>query len=150
MRTRLIHKQKGQALVESALTLVVLLALFIGVFDIGVILFVHQTLIDRARTAVRWGVVNAYDQTAVQNLVLYGATTPGNGQTPSFGLTAANVVVSRPAADVGLPEDRINVTVSYSFNFFTGAFVRGATAGGSALPPMNMLIQYSLPYEAVP
>lgn len=149
MRTRRFHHQKGQALVESALTLVVFLALLIGIFDVGEILFVHQTLIDRARNAVRWGVVNPYDQTAMQNLVLYGATTPGDGQSAAFGLTSSNVVVTRPAADVGKPEDRINVTISYSFNFFTGAFVQGATTGASSLPLINMLIQYSLPYEGV-
>ena len=72
-------------MLESVLTLVVFLALFFGVFDVGEMLFVHQTLTDRARNAARWGAVNTFDATPITNLVLYGATTPAAGQTPSFG-----------------------------------------------------------------
>jgi hypothetical protein len=75
-------------MLESALTLVVFLALFIGVFDLGTMFFVHQTITDRARNAARWGVVNPYDATSIQNLVLYGTTTPADGQGAAFGLTA--------------------------------------------------------------
>ena len=87
-------------MLESVLTLVVFLALFIGVFDMGEMMFVHQTLTDRARNAVRWGSVNTYDATGMTHLILYGATTPSQGQTASFGLNAASVVVSRPAASI--------------------------------------------------
>ena len=88
-------------MVESVLTLLVFLALFIGIFDIGEMFFVHQTLTDRARNAVRWGAVHTFDANSIQNLVLYGALTPADGQSPSFGLTAANVTVTRPAASIG-------------------------------------------------
>ena len=74
------HRQKGGSMLESVLTLVVFLALFFGVFDVGEMLFVHQTLTDRARNAARWGAVNTYDATSITNLVLYNATTPAEGQ----------------------------------------------------------------------
>ena len=107
------HRQKGGSMLESVLTLVVFLALFFGVFDVGEMLFVHQTLTDRARNAARWGAVNTYDATSITNLVLYGATAPATGQTPAFGLTASNITVSRPVASVRQPEDRVIVTVTY-------------------------------------
>src|SRR5579864_9685128 len=101
------NRQKGGTILEMVLTLVVFLAMFIGVFDIGEMFFVHQTLTDRARNAARWGAVNTFDATSIQNLVLYGATVPATGQTTFLGLTTANVTVTRPAASVGLPEDRV-------------------------------------------
>ena len=141
------YRQKGSSLLESVLTLIVFLALFFGVFDVGEMLFVHQTLTDRTRNAARWGAVNAFDATSIKNLVLYGATTPAQGQTPSFGLTAANVTVSRPAASVGQPEDRVIVTVTYPVSLISVLFGQSATWSGASVPTWNLRIQVSTPYE---
>jgi Flp pilus assembly protein TadG len=141
------RRQKGSTLLESALTLVVFLTLFIGVFDVGEMLFVHQTLTDRARNAARWGAVNAYDATSIQNLVLYGATTKATGQTASFGLKASNVVVSRPAVSVGKPEDRVIVTVTYPVSLISVFLGQSTTWSGTVVPSWNLQIQVSTPYE---
>jgi len=135
-------------MLEMVLTLVVFLSLFIGVLDFGEMFFVHQTLTDRARNAARWGAVNAFNATSMQNLVLYGATTPANGQTPSFGLTAANVTVTRPAASIGQPEDRVIVTVIYPVTLIS-VFIGQNTHGWSnaPVPTWNLQIQISVPYE---
>jgi len=114
-------------MLESVLTLVVFLALFIGVFDMGEMMFVHQTLTDRARNAVRWGSVNTYDATGMTHLILYGATTPSQGQTASFGLNAASVVVSRPAASIDKPEDRVVLTVTSPVSLVSVFLGRSAT-----------------------
>ena len=134
-------------MLESVLTLVVFLALFFGVFDVGEMLFVHQTLTDRARNAARWGAVNAYDATSITNLVLYGATTPATGQTPAFGLTASNITVSRPAASVGQPEDRVVVTVTYPVSLVSAFLGRSATWSAPSVPTWNLQIRVSTPYE---
>jgi len=142
------NRQTGGALLESVLTLVVFLALFIGVFDVGEMLFVHQTLTDRARNAARWGAVSTYDATSIQNLVLYGTTTPAQGQAAAFGLTTSNVTVSRPAADVGQPEDRVVVTITYPVSLvsvFLGQ--SGSRWSGTSAPTWNLEIQVSTPYE---
>jgi Flp pilus assembly protein TadG len=145
-RSRRNH-QKGSAMVESVLTLIIFLALFIGIFDIGEMFFIHQTLTDRARNAVRWGAVHTFDANSIQNLVLYGALTPADGQVPSFGLTAANVTVTRPAASIGQPEDRVIVTVTYPVASISVLLGKSATWQGGAVPSLNLNIQVSLPYE---
>ena len=145
LKTR--HSRRGGALLESALTLIVFLTLFIGIFDIGEMLFIHQTLTDRARNAVRWGVVNNFDVTSIQNLVLYGATTPAPGQTPSFGLAASNVSVSRPAASIGKPEDRVIVTVTYPVSLISVFLGQSSNWSGTAVPTWNLNIQVSSIYE---
>jgi Flp pilus assembly protein TadG len=148
MQTIQRNLQKGGTILEMVLTLVVFLSMFIGVFDIGEMFFVHQTLTDRARNAARWGAVNVFDATSIQNLVLYGATAPANGQTPFFGLTTANVTVTRPAASVGLPEDRVVVTVIYPVTLIS-VFIGQSTNGWSnaPVPTWNLRIQVSVPYE---
>jgi hypothetical protein len=141
------NRHRGGALLESVLTLMVFLALFIGIFEVAEMLFVHQTLTDRARNAVRWGAVNAYDPTSIQNLVLYGATSPTQGQTPSFGLTAGNVTVSRPAASIGTAEDRVVVTVIYPVVMISVFIGRSAATWTNSVPTWNLQIQISTPYE---
>ena len=134
-------------MLESVLTLVAFLAMFIGVFDVGEMMFVHQTLTDRARNAVRWGVVNTYDPTGMTNLVLYGATTPSQGQTGSFGLTAANIVVSRPLASIGTAEDRVVLTVTYPVTLISVFLGRSANWSAASVPTWNLLIRASSIYE---
>ena len=134
-------------MLESVLTLVVFLTLFFGVFDVGEMLFVHQTLTDRTRNAARWGAVNTFDATAITNLVLYGATAPAAGQTPAFGLTASNIAVSRPVASVGQPEDRVIVTVTYPVSLVSAFLGQSATWSASSVPTWNLQIRVSTPYE---
>jgi hypothetical protein len=139
------NRQRGGTLLETVLTLIAFLALFFGVFDVGTLLFVHQSLTDRARNAARWGAVNTYDPTSIQNLVLYG--TIAAGPTPSFGLSASNVTVSRPAATIGQPEDRIIITVIYPVHLVSVLLGQSATWPGSSVPSWNLRIQVSTPYE---
>ena len=145
------NNRRGQAILEGALVSLVFLVLFIGILDVSLVLFVHQSLVERARSAVRYGVVNAYDADAIENMVLYGQpTTPGleeddgddgGGGTASgfLGLTSGMVSVSR--LDATFNEDRIVVTISnYPFTFFT-PFIAGVY---QAKP-----IVATLPYEGV-
>src|SRR5262245_50617412 len=71
------NPRRGSALVESTLVLLVSLALFIGIGDLAQVLFVHQSLVERVREGLRYGVIT-YDTYAIQNIVLYGTPTPAN------------------------------------------------------------------------
>ena len=93
-------RQRGSVFVELSLVFMAVVCLFIGTLDFGQILFIHQMLTDRARSALRYGVTTSpIDTTGVQNMVLYGQTT-GSG-TGIFGLTPAMVQVttSNPNTD---------------------------------------------------
>lgn len=109
-------RKRGQAIVEGALVTLVLVAVLMGIFDLGLILFIHQTFAARVRSAVRYAVVNPYDETAIKNMVLYGQPTAG--VSGAFGLTAAMVTVVQ--AGVGTNDQRIVVTISgYPYHFFS-------------------------------
>jgi Flp pilus assembly protein TadG len=61
-------------MVEATLVLLVFFTLLLGVIDCGQVLFAHQSLVERVRSAVRWGVVHPWNEKtgseAVVNLVL--------------------------------------------------------------------------------
>lgn len=150
-RTR-SRSQRGQALVEAVLTLTAFVVIFVGMIEIGEILYIHQTLVERTRSAVRWGAVNPWDSTnsptKIANVVLYGTPTPGDDSTPIFGLSSSNVSVARPQPDYSAA-DRIVVSVGgYSLTFFSSAIAQ--LSGSNSQPSgqfTGLTIQESLPYE---
>jgi len=109
-------------MVEATLVLLVFFALLLGVIDCGQVLFAHQSLVERVRTAVRWGVVHPWDSAdPIVNLVLYNQTDAPRGDTPAFlGMQRENVVV-RHAAPPDRPDDEtLSVTiVNFRSQFFS-------------------------------
>ncbi len=130
---------RGSTMVEMVLVLMVFLSVMIGILDLGQILFFHQALAERARNAVRFGAVRPYNQTAIENMVLFNEPTqpPGRGQG-DYGLNPSNITVTRTGA--GSSADRVNVTIcGYQFNFFSPLIGQVATAKP---------IEASMPFEA--
>lgn len=118
--------QKGQSMVEATLVLLVFFALLLGVIDCGQVLFAHQSLVERVRTAVRWGVVHPWNGSEpVVNLVLYNQSKPPRGDAQSFlGLRPENVVVRHQAPSADRPDDEtLSVTiVNFRPRFFSPWF----------------------------
>ena len=111
---------KGNVMVESALIFLMFFSLLIGVFDFGQFLFIHQSLVERVRSAARWGAINnPSDSAAITNMVLYNqAATPAAGTGSYFALTAGNVFVTTPGS--GSDNYRLNLQVSgYSYSIFS-------------------------------
>jgi hypothetical protein len=90
------RRSRGQSLVETTLILAAFMGLMLGMVGVGQMLFVRQTLAERAQDAARWGALNPYDAPAIRNLVLYGTTTPSDGAMPFAGLSPSEVVVANP------------------------------------------------------
>jgi Flp pilus assembly protein TadG len=90
--------------------------MLIGAFDFGQFLFMHQALVERTRSAARWGSVNdPTNATSIKNMVMYNqSTTPGLGTSSYFNLTTSNVDVS--TSGYGTDNYTLNVKVSgYSY-----------------------------------
>ena len=128
-------RQRGSTLVESALVLLAFLIAVIGILDMSQILFTHNTLVERVREGLRYGVIT-YDATKIRNVVLYGTATPADNATPPFHLTSNMVQVSR--LDVNQPEDRVMITVSnYPVDFYT-PFIAGRYTGKPIVGVLSM------------
>jgi len=143
------HRRRGQALVEAALVLLVFFVIMIGLLDVGQMLFLHQTLTERAQAAVRWGVTNNYDPTSITNLVLYGNTSPDPGAQPFWGLSTSNVAVSNPGCGPNPNIDcRVTVVVSgYTYNLFSAAIIGKYFGGSGSTTYRGQTILASLPSE---
>jgi hypothetical protein len=117
-------RERGNALIESALVLIVAVTMLIAIADMGQYLFLRASVIERIRAGLRYGVVT-YNVAAIRNVVLYGTATPAAGVTPSLNLTYDMVDVSR--LDSNTPEDRVMITVSnYPIDFYTPFIARHA------------------------
>ncbi len=140
--------QKGQAFVEAGLILFIFLAFVIGTLDFGQYLYFHQSLSERARAALRYGVINTADRTGIQNVAVYN--DPGG---TSNGATALLPNLSTDMVAVCLPGDtacsdpsatsnsRVTVQISgYQMTTFNLVLPRSFT---------NRPIVISAPSEAV-
>lgn len=137
--------RSGQALVESALILLLFITTLVGILDVSQLLFIHQSLVERTRDALRWGIVQPWDGTGakIQNMVLYRtATAPSGIEPPGFlGLVRANVLVTRTAGTVADPNDeRLQIAiVNYNFNFFTPFIAKTFTNNSAVIESAPLL-----------
>jgi hypothetical protein len=110
-------------MVEATLVLLVFFAFLLGVIDCGQVMFAHQSLVERVRSAVRWSVVHPWQgNDPVVNLVLYNQTEEPRMTTSSFlGLKPENVVVRYQPATPERPDDEIiSVSiVNFQSQFFS-------------------------------
>ena len=115
MTRRRQRTQRGQTLVEGALALLVFFSLLFGVIDGGLMMATHQLLVERVRSAVRWGVVRPWDGTGEQvaNLILYGQPDEPRSATGGYlGLARQNVQVRYQLPSAARPDDEaLSVTV---------------------------------------
>ena len=111
--------QRGQTLIEGALALLVFFSLIFGVIDCGLMLVRHQALVERVRSAVRWGVVRPWDGNGEQiaNLILYEQTKSSSASTGYLGLTRENVQVRYQPASPSRPDDEVLSVAIVNFHY---------------------------------
>ncbi|PWU11752.1 MAG: hypothetical protein C5B51_02025 [Terriglobia bacterium] len=127
-RLRRLGKTRGSAIVELSLVGLVFFLILVAIADFGQFLFFQQAIVERARTAARWGAVtDPANGSAIQNMVLYLQPTAPAGGTPSFGLNASMVSVSTP--DAGTDNYRLVVQISgYSYQVLS-PYIAGSHKG---------------------
>lgn len=139
--------ERGQSLVEGTLVMLVFFALMFGVIDCGQVLVAHQALVERVRSAARWGVVHPWDGTGEQiaNLILYNQPEEPRTTTDGYlGLTRDNVQVRYQPSVPLRPDDEILsvAIVNYRYHFMspwiTGTFIN----------PRTVLISAPMAYRA--
>jgi len=121
-------RRRGSAFVETGLIFTTFAFLLVGTFDFGQFLFVHQALVERARSSARWGLVN--DPTAtdsIKNIVLYNQSTQPSGATGYFGLTSSMVTVTNPGT--GTSDNRIVILISNYPYIILSPYIGGTYTG---------------------
>jgi hypothetical protein len=113
------HRERGQAFVETALTLLVFITMMIGVIDLGQMIYFQQSLVERTRAAARYGSITPNQTTAIRNVAIYGRPNPSEGANPVLpGLTES--MVSVETFGLGTANPRITISITgYPIRFFT-------------------------------
>jgi hypothetical protein len=126
-----VKRRRGQSLVEATLVMLVFFALLFGVIDCGQVVVAHQSLLERVRSAARWGAVRPWDGgEQVVNLILYNQPDEPRPATDGFlGLTRDNVQVTHRPATPERPDDEtlsvaiVNYQVHFISPWFSSALV---------------------------
>ena len=135
MNTRISSRrvrQSGSAMVETALVGLAVLVMIIGAFDFGQFLFVHQALVERARSSARWGAVtDPNNSTAIQNMVLYNQSSAPTTPSGYFGLNSSMVQVSM--SDTFTDNSRLNVVITNYPYTILSPYIAGTYYGPNIL-----------------
>ena len=141
-----LHTERGQSFIESTLVMLAFFSLLFAIIDFGQVLVAHQALVERARAAVRWGVVHPWDGTGDQiaNLILFNQTDEPRAATDGYlGLTRENVQVRYQPATAARPDDEtLSVAVvNYRYRFMS------PWIGQAFINPRPVLISAPMAYR---
>jgi Flp pilus assembly protein TadG len=103
------RKQGGQALVEIALVLPILLMVLMGIIDFGRVFHGYLTVTNAARTAVRQAAVGVSDTMVIQT---------ARDSAGSLDVTQLNVSIT-PTQFQRYPGNSVTVVVSYNLSILT-------------------------------
>jgi Flp pilus assembly protein TadG len=130
---RLVRKEQGSVILETAIMLMVLLMFAFGIIDFGRVMYVSNSLTNATRDAAR--------QASVQQ-ALYTATTVKDDVRVKFNsytfggpaLTQGQVTVTLPSSGC-TPINTFTVLASYPFNWLTPLprLMRWSNGGTSTL-----------------
>ena len=100
------RNQAGQSLVETALILAAFMGLLLGMTGVGELIFVRQTLADRASQAARWGALNPYDPAKIRAMVQFGTIAAADIEVSNPGCPGPDcrIVVAIPAHGIRVVE----------------------------------------------
>ena len=144
---RRLAGQRGQALIETALTLPIVLVISISIFEFGRALQVWQLLTNAAREGARVAVLPGATQAATKQRVLdYMAA----GGLQNRALNQINVQSNAQIIMSGNPVSASQITISYPFNFMLlnpimQLIVRGSRVGAPITMTASALMRNEAP-----
>ena len=108
------HGERGNALIETAITMPILLLLMVGIFEIGRAYETWQVLANAAREGARMSVVpNSDTATTTARVRQYMA----DGQLPKSAQAVVNVNTAGSMVVNGVSVGVSQITVDYPFEF---------------------------------
>src|SRR5438477_3582386 len=113
--------QRGQALLETPLTFIIIFMVVFWVFELGWLMYTYSVLADAAYEGVRHAVVHSGgDASGTQNTVKTFATAS------LHNVTAVTVSVTFPDGNAS-PPNRVRVTVTYTYVPYLPAYITAPT-----------------------
>lgn len=136
---RMTKSERGQSLVELAISIVVLLMLLAGAVEFGIAFFRLVQLRDAAQEGALYGSINPTDPGGIESRARNSSTSPLNLTNPCGGTNG--VCVSIEYLPDWCPGDGVRVTMSYSHRIFM-PFV--AAAIGRPTIPLSAQVTHTI------
>lgn len=111
MRKRLFKNQRGSALIETAITIPIVLLISVGIFEFGRAYQTWQVLTNAAREGARVAVINGTTDQRVTDTV---RNYLSSGRITSPG--SASITITRNVVINGT-DTASRITINYPFNF---------------------------------
>ena len=133
MRRR-IRNEKGAALLETAITIPIILLISVGIFEFGRAYQTWQVLTNAAREGARVAILSGTTDDQVRAVV----TNYMNGGRLT-GVNTANIAVNRAVAVAGWSAGGSQVTINYPFQFIVlNGVARLVQRNSTAGQPLTM------------
>jgi Flp pilus assembly protein TadG len=117
-RPRIFRREDGQAIVEFALVLPILMALLLGIVQFGIVFNNYETLTDAARVGARKAAVSRFvgDNGASAKAAAYAAAS--GLDAPPLNVVVSSCVPASPctAQDWTTPGNEVTVTATYPYS----------------------------------
>ena len=152
LKTVVTRSERGQAIIELALTLPLLLLIVLGVFDFGLMFQKYEVVTNAAREGARVGVLPDYTPAdaqlrALDYLAVGGLTGPTRacGTALAVNTRCANAVVSTTTITGSSPAktvEQVTMTVEFDYEYqFVGPIMSlfGGTLGVSRLRAVSTM-----------
>jgi Flp pilus assembly protein TadG len=132
MRTNLRKNERGAALLETAITIPIILLISVGIFEFGRAYQTWQVLTNAAREGARIAILAEKTDTDVQNIV---KKYMQDGGLPKYA--SATITVER-TVPMG-PSTASKITIGYPFNFMVlNGVIKLVTPKSSTGSPITM------------
>jgi Flp pilus assembly protein TadG len=130
--TRERCRQSGKSLIETALSMVIIIVVIFWIFELSWLLYTHSVLADAANEGVRYAIVHSGgDASGTEAVVLKFA------RTSLHDVSAMTTTVEFPEGDA-LPPHRVRVTVRYPYIAFLPKLIGSPTMSAYAEGAMVM------------
>ncbi len=121
--TQTAPRERGNALIEFALSFFLIFAVFSGIFQFAYSFYIYNALVTAVREGARYASLKPYEststtptdafRTAVGNMVVYGDANPAQGAKPVVpGLTNSNVALTVTGGGTGTLTAPTQMTVA--------------------------------------
>lgn len=111
-------RRKG-AVSEVLFVLSAAVVVGVSILDVVNVIFIHQTLVERARVGATWASRQKFDSQETRNVVVYDMVDPGDRDKPLCPDLTPNMV-SAELLDGGTGKARVVVKISnYPYRFYS-------------------------------
>ena len=129
------RNERGQALLEAALTLPIILVISVGIFEFGRAYQTWQVLTNAAREGARIAVLPGTDDASVTSRV---RTYMTDGELDYAATATINITRNNVIAGGGGTETASRVTVNYPFTFIMLQPIASLVASSTVGAPLTM------------